>query len=324
MGPLQEPQGRRPRGRRDAVPRPPGPLRHLLRGLDGRRGDPEASPGLRPGGGGRVPARDHPLGQGPAQDACPQAPQGRQRVPHHDELAHGHGARRRPGHPAGPAPDGAARRWPLRDERPQRPVPPRDQPEQPPQASPRPGCAGDHRQQREADAPGGRGLAVRQRPPWSSGHRPGQPPAQVHLGHAQGQAGSFPSEPARQARRLLGPFGHRRRPAAQAAPVRPAEADGARAVQAVRHEAPRGPQPRAEHQEREAHGRACPPGRVGRARRGHHRAPRAAQPCTDAAPPGHPAFEPQLVEGKAIHLHPLVCAAFNADFDGDQMAVHLP
>ncbi len=39
---------------------------------------------------------------------------------------------------------------------------------------------------------------------------------------------------------------------------------------------------------------------------------------------GIQAFEPQLVEGKAIHLHPLVCAAFNADFDGDQMAVHLP
>ncbi|WP_066464687.1 DNA-directed RNA polymerase subunit beta' [Sanguibacter suarezii] len=39
---------------------------------------------------------------------------------------------------------------------------------------------------------------------------------------------------------------------------------------------------------------------------------------------GIQAFEPMLVEGKAIHLHPLVCAAFNADFDGDQMAVHLP
>src|SRR5690554_2951713 len=39
---------------------------------------------------------------------------------------------------------------------------------------------------------------------------------------------------------------------------------------------------------------------------------------------GIQAFEPQLVEGKAIHLHPLVCTAFNADFDGDQMAVHLP
>lgn len=39
---------------------------------------------------------------------------------------------------------------------------------------------------------------------------------------------------------------------------------------------------------------------------------------------GIQAFQPLLVEGKAIHLHPLVCAAFNADFDGDQMAVHLP
>ncbi|GAA1342848.1 DNA-directed RNA polymerase subunit beta' [Arthrobacter roseus] len=39
---------------------------------------------------------------------------------------------------------------------------------------------------------------------------------------------------------------------------------------------------------------------------------------------GIQAFEPQLVEGKALQLHPLVCGAFNADFDGDQMAVHLP
>ena len=39
---------------------------------------------------------------------------------------------------------------------------------------------------------------------------------------------------------------------------------------------------------------------------------------------GIQAFEPVLVEGKAIQIHPLVCTAFNADFDGDQMAVHLP
>ena len=39
---------------------------------------------------------------------------------------------------------------------------------------------------------------------------------------------------------------------------------------------------------------------------------------------GIQAFDPVLVEGKAIKLHPLVCTAFNADFDGDQMAVHLP
>ena len=39
---------------------------------------------------------------------------------------------------------------------------------------------------------------------------------------------------------------------------------------------------------------------------------------------GIQAFEPILVEGKAIRIHPLVCTAFNADFDGDQMAVHIP
>jgi DNA-directed RNA polymerase subunit beta' len=39
---------------------------------------------------------------------------------------------------------------------------------------------------------------------------------------------------------------------------------------------------------------------------------------------GIQAFQPKLISGKAILLHPLVCAAFNADFDGDQMAVHVP
>lgn len=92
----------------------------------------------------------------------------------------------------------------------------------------------------------------------------------------------------------------------------------------VRDEASCGPEPRAEHQVGQAHGRASAPAGVGRPRRGHQRAPGAAEPCTYAAPSRHPAFEPQLVEGKAIQLHPLVCEAFNADFDGDQMAVHLP
>ena len=42
------------------------------------------------------------------------------------------------------------------------------------------------------------------------------------------------------------------------------------------------------------------------------------------APAGDPGVRAGLVEGKAIKIHPLVCAAFNADFDGDQMAVHVP
>ena len=65
-------------------------------------------------GRGREPARDHPQRQGPEEAARAQAAQGRRGVPDHRQLADGHGARLRPGHPAGPAPDGAARRWPVR------------------------------------------------------------------------------------------------------------------------------------------------------------------------------------------------------------------
>ena len=149
--------------------------------------------------------------------------------------------------------------------------------------------------------------------------RAGQPPAEVAVRHAQGQAGPFPAEPARQARRLLRPLGHRGRPGAPPAPVRAAQADGARALQAVRDEAARRPEPGAEHQERQAHGRArvrrC--GMLEEVIREHpvllNRAPTLHRL-------GIQAFEPVLVEGKAIKIHPLVCAAFNADFDGDQMA----
>ena len=143
--------------------------------------------------------------------------------------------------------------------------------------------------------------------------------------HAQGQAGPLPPEPARQARRLLRPLGHRRRPGAQAAPVRPAQEDGARAVQAVRHAPARREGLRPQHQERQAHRRA-------------RRRPEVWDVLEEVikdhpvllnrAPTLHrlgiQAFMPVLVEGSAIQIHPLVCFAFNADFDGDQMAVHVP
>ena len=129
-------------------------------------------------------------GKGQKKGPRPQAAQGRLGVPQHHQQPHGHGAGLHPGHSAGPASDGAARRWPLRDLRPQRPVPPRHQPEQPSQAASGPGRARDHRQQREADAAGGRRRAVRQRPPRSPGHRARQPSAQVVVRHAQGQAGA--------------------------------------------------------------------------------------------------------------------------------------
>ena len=285
---LPQAQGPRPDHRRGALPRAGGPLRRLLPRRHGRRGAQADHLGLRHRPGNRDPARHHQERQGSAQDPRDQAAQGRRRVPADDELAAGHGAGLRPGDPAGAAADGAAGRWPLRDLRPQRPVPPGDQPEQPVEATDRPRRARDHRQQREADAAGGRRRAVRQRSPWPSGHRTGQPPAQVAVRSAQGQAGPVPAEPARQARRLLRPLGHRGRPAAQAAPVRPAQADGARAVQAVRDEAPGRPEPRAEHQVRQADGRASALTGVGRPGRGHLRAPGAAEPRPDPAPPGHP------------------------------------
>ena len=69
---------------------------------------------------------------------------------------------------------------------------------------------------------------VRQRPSRPRRHRRGQSSAQIAQRHAQGQGRTFPSEPARQTRRLLGPFGHRHRSGAEAEPVRSAEEDGAR------------------------------------------------------------------------------------------------
>jgi DNA-directed RNA polymerase subunit beta' len=51
---------------------------------------------------------------------------------------------------------------------------------------------------------------------------------------------------------------------------------------------------------------------------------RSLEPRSDASPLGIQGFQPKLIEGKAIQIHPMVCPAFNADFDGDQMAVHIP
>ena len=117
---------------------------------------------------------------------------------------------------------------------------------------------------------------------------PGNRPLKSLSRHAQGQAGAVPPEPARQARRLLRPLGDRLGPEPEAAPVRPAEADGAGAVQAVHH----GPAGRAqggpEHQGGQEDGRLDDPRGLGRARGGHPRAPGAAQPRADAPPPRHP------------------------------------
>ena len=128
-----------------------------------------------------------------------------------------------------------------------------------------------------------------------------QPPAQVADRHDQGQAGPLPREPAGQARRLLGPLGHRRRPGAQAAPVRPAQEDRPGAVPAVHH-----PQ---------AQGAAAWPTRSSRPRRCSSGKDEEVWDILEEVIYQHPvllnraptlhrmgiqAFEPVLVEGNAI------------------------
>ena len=97
----------------------------------------------------------------------------------------------------------------------------------------------------------------RQRPSRPARHGPGQPSAEVALGHAQGQAhGRFPARTCSASASTTRPLGHRGRPLPEAAPVRPAEAHGVRrAVQAVHHGPARRAQERAEHQGGQEDGR---------------------------------------------------------------------
>ena len=115
-----------------------------------------------------------------------------------------------------------------------------------------------------------------------------EPRAEVAVRHAQGQAGPLPPEPARQARRLLRPFGDRGRAGAEAARVRPAEGDGRRALQAVHHPQAHRARDRQNRQERQEGRRPPHRRRVRHSGEGHRGPPRAAQPRADAPPPRHP------------------------------------
>jgi DNA-directed RNA polymerase subunit beta' len=151
-----------------------------------------------------------------------------------------------------------------------------------------------------------------------------QPPAQVAVRHPQGQAGPLPPEPARQARRLLGPFGHRRRSRAEAAPVRLPKKMALELFKPFIYN-------RLEER--------ASSDTIKQAKEMVERSGPEVWDILEEVIKDHPvllnraptlhrlgiqAFEPVLVEGKAIRIHPLVCTAFNADFDGDQMAVHMP
>ena len=218
-------------------------IRELLHSLDVNARDRQAAQG----------ARGHRLRHQDQEDR--QAPEGARGVPQVGHQARVDDPGSAAGAAAGAASAGAAGRRPLRDLRPERPVSPRDQPQQPVEAAARAEGAGHHRAQREADAAGSRRLAARQRPPRQGDDRRQQASAEVARRHDQGQGRPLPPEPARQARRLLGPLGHRRRSAAEAAPVRPAEADGARALQAVHLQQARNDGPRHHDQGGEEDGR---------------------------------------------------------------------
>ena len=225
---------------------------------------------------------------GPEEAEVRQAAEGGRQLPQVEQPAELDDSRRHPGDSAGAASAGAARRRPLRDLGPERPLSPRHQPQQPVEEADGAEGAGRHHPQRKAHAAGSGRRAVRQRPPRPRAARREQPAAQVAVRHAQGQAGALPPEPARQARRLLGPFGHRRRAGAEAPPVRSAEEDGARAVQAVHLQQARRAAARRHHQAGEGDGRAAAARGVGHPRRGDPRAPGAAEPRADAASPRHP------------------------------------
>jgi DNA-directed RNA polymerase subunit beta' len=181
-----------------------------------------------------------------------------------------------------------------------------------------------HRAQREAHAPGGRRRAVRQRPPRARAQGLEQPSAEVAVRHAQGQAGPLPAEPARQARRLLG------RSVVVVGPELKLHQAGLPKKMAVELFKPF------------IYNRLEKKGLAQTIKAAKELVESGVTEVWDAleevirdhavllnrAPTLHrlgiQAFQPVLVEGKAIKIHPLVCPAFNADFDGDQMAVHVP
>ena len=260
-----------------------------------------------------------------AQAEGDQAAEGRRGLPQVELEPDVDGARGPAGHPTRAAPDGPAGRRPLRHLRPQRPVPPRHQPQQPPEETARARRAGDHRAQREADAPGGGRRPHRQRPsrPGDHGHR--QPQAEVALSDMlKGKQGRFRQNllgkrvdysgrsvivvgpelklhecglPKKMALELFKPFVMRE------------------LVEQGLHD---------QHQVRQANGRAQPPEVWDVLDEVIHDHPVLLNRAPTLHRLGIQAFMPVLVEGSAIQIHPLVCAAFNADFDGDQMAVHVP
>ena len=263
--------------------------------------------------------------QGPEAEQGDQAPEGRVRLPQLEEPARVDDPRGRPGDPAGAAPDGPARRRPVRDVGPERPLPARDQPQQPPQAAARPRRARDHRQQREAHAPGGRRRAVRQRPP-----RPARDRARATARSSRcrdmlkGKQGRFRQN-------LLGKrVDYSGRSVIVAGPNLKLHQCGLPKLMALELFKPfimaRLVERKAVQNIKAAKKmvESMIPEVWDVLEEVIHEHPVLLNRAPTLHRLGIQAFEPVLVEGKAIQIHPLVCHAFNADFDGDQMAVHVP
>ena len=290
------------------------PIRELLK----RHRRPRSSPSTL-----RAEMREA-TSRGQAQEDR-QAPEGRRGVPRVGNKPEWMMLDGDPGDSAGSAPARSARRRPLRDVGSQRSLSPRHQPQQPPQAPAGAQRAGDHHPQREAHAAGGRRRAVRQRPPRQDHHRSEQAPAQVALAtcsrasraasartcsasasttRAVRSSSSVPSSSCTSAvcrRRWRSSCSSRSSTtSSKSAATSPPSSRAKKMVEKERPEV----WDILEEVIREH------PVLLNRAPTLHRL--------------GIQAFEPVLIEGKAIQLHPLVCAAFNADFDGDQMAVHVP
>ena len=274
---------------------------------------------------GAVAARHDQDVEGPEAAARDQAAEGRHGVHHLGEPSGVDDPRGRAGHPAGAAPDGAARRWPLRHVRPERPLPARDQPEQPPQAAARP-----RRARRSSSTtrsacsrrPSTRCSTTAAAAAPSPG--PGNRPLKSLSDMLKGKQGRFRQN-------LLGKrVDYSGRSVIVAGPNLHLHQCGLPKLMALE---------------------LFKPFIMSRlVERKSAQNIKAAKKMVDTMMPEvwdvleeviaeHPvllnraptlhrlgiqAFEPVLVEGKAIQVHPLVCHAFNADFDGDQMAVHLP
>ena len=217
--------GRTAAADRRGVPRGPRAVRRgQLRGRHGRRGGPQAARVDSTWSSSPSELRDE-LAEtnSQAEDEGPDQPaEDRRGDPRQRQPAGVDGAGRDPGDSARPAPAGAAGLGQLRHQRPERPLPPHHQPQQPAEEAGRPQRAGSDHPQREADAAAVGRRAVRQQPLQAARAGQQQPAAEVADRHDQGQAGPVPREPAGQARRLLGPQRDRGRARAEAAPVRPA------------------------------------------------------------------------------------------------------